>query len=127
VDTRLVEEFLKSFFLLFGAKLEQYRVEIMDIDGIVSFENGKDTQQFRWRYPQDMTDLNEAKNLCNFLQQNTLLEGDKILISEPELANRLSNSGYNSEEVERSISELLSIEIKMVDEGRETDSFFVHF
>lgn len=52
---------------------------------------------------------------------------DKIMISKSELEKRLVESGWSFSDAQDSIDDLLSLELRMVDDGIETDSFFVHF
>ncbi|MFT3945673.1 MAG: hypothetical protein QM763_01765 [Agriterribacter sp.] len=69
----------------------------------------------------------EPMTLCEFLIKNHLVHGDRIVISESELKTKLLELGWNKNEAQENINYLCSVEIKMVDDGEETDSFFIHF
>ena len=70
--------------------------------------------------------LPHAKLLCDYLYINNLMEGDRIVISEYTLLSNLNNSGWKMSDAKKTVDYLLSFEIKMVDDGEETDSFFIH-
>jgi hypothetical protein len=71
--------------------------------------------------------LNKLKSLCEYLIKNNLIKGDRIIITESELQKRLIELGWDICEAQKNIDGLLSVEMKMVDDEEETDSFFIHF
>ena len=119
--------FLDSFFSLFEAKTEIIKIENNAVLGTVSWENEEDTQDFKWSKPFDDDTLIALTDLCVYLLKNELLVGDRIRIMEELLFERLKNVGWPINKVKKAIDALMSLEIKMLDEGKETDSFFIHF
>jgi uncharacterized protein YaaW (UPF0174 family) len=56
-----------------------------------------------------------------------LIDGDKIIATENDLLEMLKKEGWNNVDAEETINALCSLDVKMIDEGEETDSFFMHF
>ena len=122
------KHFLDTFFLLFKAKiLSIEEVKKDDIYGSLYWEGEEDTQDFRWVNFFNEEALSELKKICEFILKHDLNDNDRILISEEKLKEKLIASGWSSETAARSIRYLMIISIKMIDEGEETDSFFIHF
>lgn len=61
-------------------------------------------------------------NLLTHLMNNRLLDNDKIVIpiAEIEIPN------CDKEEKEKLFDELLSVTVRMIDEGQETDYYYIH-
>ncbi len=49
------------------------------------------------------------------------------MLSESNLLTKLTKEGWKEDEAKETINLLCSIDVKMLDDGEETDSFFVHF
>ena len=65
--------------------------------------------------------------LCDYLYNHNLINGDGVIISEIELLSKLMSVGWNKNDAKKSIDYLCSIDVKMLDNNEETDSFFIHF
>lgn len=127
VSTAKLENYLRSFFQLFNADVLRYQVERKMIIGTIGWIEEEETQDFSWH-----TDLvgqppPDIEVLCNFLVVNRLINIDAFTVSEEQLLERLVSDGWQREAALACISYLLSTEVKMVDDGKETDSFFLHF
>ena len=127
MEQTLLIEFLKSFFILFKAKIEEYTILDKNIFGVISWENEDDKQKFVFKNVFDFLLLSKAKKLCDYLSEQNLINGDQIIISENELIQKLNKGGWNETDTKEAINCLSDLEVKMIDEGEETDSFFVHF
>lgn len=123
----LEHKFLNSFFNLFEAKVEITKISNESIYGILNWMNEDDTQDFKWTNDFDDNALSILKDLCDFLFESRLTKGDKITVSEDILKDRLISAGWDNEKINEGIEYLMLLEVKMVDEGEETDSFFIHF
>jgi len=123
----LEHKFLNSFFNLFEAKAEITKIDNKSIYGILNWENEDDTQDFKWSNDFDDKTLSILKDFCDFLLENQLTKGDKIIVSEEILKEKLIGAGWSNDKTKKGIDSLMSLEVKMVDEGEETDSFFIHF
>jgi|GEM_PF-969616 len=122
-----IVKFLESFFNLFNAKIEDYKVVDKKIFGIVGWINEDEKQDFLFEENLEDSLFSTLKILCDFISDNKLIEGDKIVVSENELMQKLINIKWEEAEAKNAINCLCELEVKMLDEGVETDSFFVHF
>lgn len=120
-------DFLGSFFRLFDATIKKYYLTDNKIFGTVGWNGEEETQDFCWSIESDNDFLLNTKVLCDYLVDNSLVQGDRIIVSEDELLSKLIRSGWTNNKGVQAIDHLSSIEVKMVDDGVETDSFFIHF
>ena len=68
-----------------------------------------------------------ATELLDILKQKEWISIDKIIVSEKELIKYLEEIGWNMDDINNVLFFLVSLNINMIDEGEETDMFFVHF
>ena len=127
IMNNITEKFLISFFLLFQAHIEEFRIKDNKIIGIIARQNDEDKQYFSWTVNFNKATLIKLNLLCEFLLEHNLMQGDRIIVSPSELKILLQNNGWSMNEIEMIIDNLCSVEIKMIDNEEETDSFFVHF
>lgn len=123
----LEHKFLNSFFNLFEAKVEITKINNKSIYGVLNWENEDDIQDFKWSNDFDDNSLSILKEFCSFLLENQLTKGDKIIVSEEALKEKLICAGWSNDKATKAIDYLMSLEVKMIDDGEETDSFFIHF
>lgn len=119
--------FLASFFALLGAYVKEYRIEGNKVLGTVIWKGEEDEQNFSWVVDFGESVLLKMNLLCELLIKHNLIDGDKIIIQPSELKMLLQNKGWDKNEAEDAVHNLSSVNIKMIDDGEETDSFFVHF
>ncbi|MCP5468596.1 MAG: hypothetical protein H7A32_04940 [Deltaproteobacteria bacterium] len=119
--------FLTSFFALFKAHVKELEIKGDKVLGAIGWKDEEDEQKFSWVIVFKEAILLRLSLLCDFLEQHNLIQGDKIIIPALELKVLLQKNGWNLNESEAIIEKLCSVEIKMIDDGEETDSFFVHF
>jgi hypothetical protein len=117
---------LASFFLLFEAQIENYEIIDDKIVGTLSWKNEDDKQDFSFFIKSDF-DFNLFKALCCYLNEAGLVDGDRIKIAPEDLKIKLIRLGWMDSNAKKAIDELCSFEVKMLDDGEETDSFFIHF
>ena len=120
-------EFLNSYFVLFKARVDDYVLANVGISGTVSWVDEVDKQDFYWFFDPAEIVVPEAKLLCDYLSNNNLMNGDKVAVSENDLLTQLINAGWNRDKAQECINYLCSVEVKMIDDGQQTDSFFIHF
>ncbi len=119
---------LKSFFNLFEARVSITKViGENNFYGTLYWEGEEDTQDFKWTNIFNEEALNDLNDICGFVVKNQLNDNDKILIAEDSLRKRLVKYGWNFSKIENGVVCLMAINIRMIDEGEETDSFFMHF
>ena len=127
MKTEIIHTFLKSFFQLFEADVERIDIDGKLVYGTVGWKNEDDKQDFKWLIEFSEEELYIIKLLCDYLSEKKLIKGDKVKIPEDELKLKLVSSGWSHENVEKSIDCLALLEIKMLDNAMETDSFFIHW
>lgn len=132
MKNNIIRTFLDVFFLM----LKEHIISFGQIDnkvfGIVTgIESDIDEfwqhQNFYWQIDKNEQELSDLILLCHFINENRLIDGDKILVPEDDLLERISELGWDDDKGKKVVDDLLSIEVKMIDDGEETDSFFVHF
>ena len=123
----LIYDVLSSFFGLFHAYIDEYELRGKKVAGKIGCEDEAEKQDFSWTIELESSILVNIVILCNYLKSKKFVVGDKIIVDERELKEKLSELGWNHSEAQENIDHLCSIEMKMVDSGEETDSFFLHF
>jgi len=126
------KQFLIEFLGALGAKDIQWHEESdTSISGLVIYEidDPEEVQEFIWHVQESESPSEDVKKLAELLNENHLLSIDKISVSRHELRS------LYSKKLERIVPEnefiailetLGSIEVPMVDEGKETDVYFIH-
>jgi|SRR5579871_256799 len=127
MNNNIIHTFLSSFFKIFSAIINEYRIENKKIFGNIRWNDENETQNFSWNIQFEESALKKLTQLCEYLRNHDLVIGDRITITESKLQMRLFDLGWDKDEAQRNIDRLCSVEVKMIDEGKETDSFFIHF
>ena len=123
-----VYDFLVAFFALFGAYIGKCEINVNKVKGDIIWKDDKNEKQnFIWIITLEECVLTHLKLLCDFRLEYNFVYGDTIIISEKKLELKLSELGWNVSDARENIGKLCSIEVKMIDDGEETDSFFLHF
>jgi hypothetical protein len=117
--------FLETFLRALGAVLISWgKVEQDKIYGTVVYDltDPEDRQDFVWHRTEENVPSGDVRKLIQYLSDNHFIDSDRITIPLYE---------YHFDFIEPSkqkqvIDELFHIEVKMVDEGEETDTYFLH-
>ncbi len=120
-------QFLKSFFNLFRAEIDKITIYSNEVIGTVGWPEEDDKQDFYWKIENWNIDFSKLSLLCNFISNKNLINGDHITISYEALLSRLIDARWDSKDAKQSLDYLCSFEIKMIDDGEKTDSFYIHF
>ena len=124
--------FLKSFLGALGAKkIEWLHESNSNISGRVIYEldDPEEVQEFIWNISERETPSEDVRALAELIHDKELLSIDKIKISRSELRREFSLkqariiSEYDFMET---LNSLKSVQVRMADEGRETDVYFIH-
>lgn len=126
MENKIIYESLSSFFRLFHAHIEKCEIHDNRIIGTVGWENEEDKQDFTL-LTENTSNFSVLLSLCNYLHEHNYVKNDCIYITEAELIDRLSLAGWKKRKAKKAINYLCSFEVKMLDNGEETDSFFIHF
>jgi hypothetical protein len=111
--------------LLFSEENDEY------ISGTVIYDpnDPEERQDFRWHQPKNSPLSIEVYQLVTLISKHSLLDIDKLLESPEELL-AMYNSEFSpklsAEAFNQIYDALFEIEVKMLDDGEETDSFFMH-
>lgn len=117
--------FLNSFFNIYHA----YVIEVGALNGRVQGKImyiDEETQEFVWYYS-SFNEIPRAIQLLDILKKNEWLHNDKVIISKQDVVNYLKYMGWENVDINTTFLFLFSLKIKMVDDGKEIDSFFIHF
>lgn len=126
------KEFLSAFLGALGAEVIEWKDEMESyISGVVIYEknNPEETQEFCWHKREDEVPSDQVLNLAKLIKDNNLLSIDKIIITRKELRLKYNNNfnlNFQEEEFSKLLESLEEIEVPMVDEGKETDVYFIH-
>ncbi|MGV7221606.1 MAG: hypothetical protein ACQ9MH_08785 [Nitrospinales bacterium] len=92
-------------------------------DGSAYYDKEEEVQDIEWDI-QVFDNIEDTLLLAEFIIDNNLISIDKIIISEVELYKRIN---WGKEKFDSSLKSLLNFRVDMVDEGKRTDYFFIHF
>ncbi len=87
------------------------------------FPDPDESQEILWHIYQN-EDIDDALLMGEYAYDNSLISSDKFIISKSRLQDTI---GWDSVRFERAVNTLLSIRVKMIDDGEETDEFLIHF
>ena len=92
-------------------------------DGSDDYDENEEVQDILW-HVQDEEAMEDALQLAEFIKDNGLISIDKIKIDYELLQSKIN---WESKKFDAALNTLLSIKVSMLDNGEETDSFFIHF
>ncbi len=126
------KQFLKQFLSALGAEDIHWVSESEEkITGRVIYETGNpdEIQDFVWWMRESDAPSDDVMALAELLNERGILSIDKITVSTGELRAMYcakSQRIMSENEFVSLLNDLLSIEVPMVDDGIETDIFFIH-
>jgi hypothetical protein len=120
-------KFLKSYLKIFGVEKIELTNETSDsISGIAIYEEEIDTedrQEFIWHKSEKEIPLPELYILIEKIVTEKWHKGDKI----SEHIEELEFEEFDNFIKEKILTELFDVRIRMIDDGKETDSYWVHY
>ena len=125
--------FLTEFLSALGAVEIQYSFESIDsIAGKVIYDHDKadESQDFCWHVTEEQVPSSNAFNLTQLLNREHLLNIDKIVVPQEELLWKLKTTygtTLTHTQFQETLEELRTIQVAMVDDGEETDVYFIHW
>ena len=126
------KEFLIEFLGALGAVDILWQQEKDDlIFGTVIYDKDdpEETQDFCWHITESNLPDESVYNLAALLKRENLLNIDKIKISKDNLHalyNKAFIASLTSDQFSNVLNSLKTIEVPMVDDGNETDIYFIH-
>ena len=126
------KEILIEFLSALGAQNIEWHEETDNhISGKVIYDKNdpEEIQDFCWHLTAQDVPNSSVFNLAKLINKNRLLSIDKITVNREELCN-LYNAEYkmtlNTAEFNQILDAIEKIEVNMVDDGKETDVYFIH-
>ncbi|MFD1015683.1 hypothetical protein [Winogradskyella rapida] len=118
--------FLNSFLKLYGVeKIELIKEKVDSISGIAIYDesNPEEIQEFIWHKSENQVPDTELCILIDKIVAKKMHTGD--LIHDNKISN-LEFKEFNNLKRDKLIELLYDVKIIMIDNGKETDSYFVH-
>ena len=126
------QEFLAEFLGALGAReIRHLQVTPTYISGTVVYDpsDPNEQQDFRWSVTPNDAPSSSVIRLAQIIRMDGLLSIDKLQISRQDLLSRF-NTGQElactSEQFSAVLDELLQISVPMLDDGVESDYYFIH-
>ena len=126
------KEFLTEYLSALGAVDILWHKELDDyISGTAVYDlnDPEETQDFCWHKSEQEVPDNIICNMVSLLKNNNFLDSDKIKVSRETLHaqyNKVFNTSLSTKQFTLAIEALERIEVPMIDEGKETDIYFIH-
>ncbi|PCI35960.1 MAG: hypothetical protein COB60_01275 [Flavobacteriaceae bacterium] len=119
------QTFLTSFLGALGAEKilwKENNERFIKGTVIYDIEDDKERQDFIWKITESKSPDNCTQALIDFIKNEKLLDIDKLTksideINPPNLSNNQKNISFDN---------LVNIRVRMIDDGEETDSYFIH-
>ncbi len=119
--------FLNHYLGLLGAYQVIFtKFETDKVYGTVIYEpdNPEETQDFCWHMEEENVLSEEVIEIIDIIKTNNWIDIDKVIASWEEIFAKSS-----TEDIKKfmgSVDELLDVRVRMIDDGEETDTYFVH-
>ena len=117
--------FLKTFLGALGAKdILWTNTEFDKIYGTVIYDlnDPEERQDVVWHITETKVPSDDVKKLLEFLSKNNIINIDKIFTPIEEIKIDF----IDKSNLEKVWDELFDIEVRMIDNGEETDGYFIH-
>lgn len=118
--------FLKSYLKLYGVeKIELTNETVDSIGGIAIYDENdpEEKQEFIWHKSEKEIPSPELNILIEKIVAEKWHNGDKI----SEHIKDMEFEEFDNPIKEKILTELFEVQIKMIDNGEETDFYFVHY
>jgi hypothetical protein len=124
--------FLDAFLGALGA--EEVKIHLEDenkISGEAIYDPNdiEERQDFIWKMSEESCPTGLIVELANYLRVNRILDIDRIPIPRIDLFqlfNTKCSTKLNQKEFDELLDELEMVEVTMVDDGEETDRWYIH-
>ena len=119
------KSFLKSFLGALGAREILWGdIKFDKIYGTVIYDltNPEERQDFVWHITENNVPSEDVRKLLEYLSKNKLIDIDKIFIP----IEKLNIDFIDKSKLENVWNELFNIQVRMIDDGEETDCYFIH-
>lgn len=117
--------FLETFLGALGARKINFGKETFDkIFGTVIYDETSQNEQqdFVWHMTEDKVPSEDVRKVIAYIKENNLINIDKII----KPIDELNLDFFDQCKKREVIDTLFAIEVKMIDDGEETDRYFIH-
>ena len=125
METTKREAFLEVFLGALGARQIHWSTRSASaVSGTVVYDPTApdERQDFIWHMTEEETPSQQLAELIHYLAEHQLLDGDKLKVSTTEV----QVPGMDDAIKEQLFEELFQVGVNMMDEGEETDTYFIH-
>jgi len=119
----------KTFLITFLTALGAVRIIWGDtfvdkIYGTVIYDESdpEERQDFVWHMTEDNVPSDDVRKVIEYMANNKLIDIDKIIKPIDELPLNF----IEQHQKEKIFNELFNIQVRMIDDGEETDRYFIH-
>lgn len=125
-------KFIDIFLSALGAERVEYHQiteHIVSGTAIYDSSDANENQDFVWHATETNVPSSEAILLLKLINDRSLLSIDKIAVSRSTLKDQyeaMLGKKYTVSQFDNIIEELLAVSVDMVDDGQETDKYFIH-
>ena len=124
METKKRKIFLENYLRLFGIdRLELTKITLDKVYG-QAFFNDNERQDFCWYISEEKVPQDSVLELITTLRDNNLVDLDKLTDTPETIFAKTKQNDYNS--FIEAFEELMTVNVRMIDDGEETDSFFLH-
>jgi hypothetical protein len=125
MNTHKRQIFLEHFLALYGVDtVEITGVGVDKIFGVAHYMVENENQEFCWYMTEDNTPSDDLIELIDLIKENKFNLTDQIIATEDEIFEK--SRWADRIKFDSTYYKLFSIEVKMIDDGEETDSYFIH-
>lgn len=106
--------------------IDSTKLERDKVFGKIYFNSIDPTEQqdFCWHMTEENVPSDQVIELIGVLKENDFVSIDKLTVPIEEVFKKVNESDFNKFKVR--MDELFNVEVKMIDDGEETDSFYIH-
>jgi hypothetical protein len=119
------QKFLEAFLGALGAKKIIWTDKTENtISGVVIYDQSNPTecQDFIWHMTEENSPDDQVIRLLTYLSESGLLDGDKLKAA----PNEIHLDDIDNKTLDSLFDQLFNVSVNMVDEGEETDIYFIH-
>ena len=117
--------FLEAFLGALGAKeIVWSDIQLNKVYGTVVYDpnDEEERQDFVWHMDENNVPSGDVRKLLLFLSENNLVDVDKIIRP----IDELDIDFIDKNKIETVWNELFDVEVRMIDDGEESDRYFIH-
>jgi len=92
-------------------------------DGREDYDEDEEIQDIKWDI-QTFDNIEDALEIVDFIIDNELINIDKVILSPEDLGMEI---GWEKEKFDLGLKTLLDFRVDMLDDGKKSDFFFIHF